>query len=743
MAYVRPQATVDQNLTLAPTSVDREQPAFVFGPNYELHRYSDDSEKANTAVGSWTEGMSADMAVDYPRVMDVDKVDKTYTKLVGDNVVVQVAKLGGDASQVAPILPEKTTASASEKNKVEVNGGYTKLFFSGCRYVKSASTDVLTDGVSLKVGDKVWVRYTDAAETQRVLTRVVAVEYLDAAANWDSDSSSEIPAAGTLVTIADPVSITASAMGLCDLVEVRQGVYFEKKDHITGTGYQWEQPDSGTSKDKVVIKTVLSVEDDAGYAKVLYADLFVTFREILTGYSDSYHHVVGAANVSAVLGTVDPDNPLAKGVHMACLNAATDDGDYAPPVYFMAVPEDSLEGYLQVLRRCTLTDKAYVFAPTTQDEAIFDLVEAHVKSMSTKEVKMWRIAVVSAKVPETVEKLSSASQTGGGDYYAIPVSDTAGVIPDVAGAEYNNLRVTVSNTSVDGNKDTQFRTTLVEGDWVRFNYGEDAWGDETFKEYKIVSVLNNNTVKIAGKVDVSGLAKVDGNTSYKPAKITIYHDYTSQEKSEIVASVSRNMASRRMVNVFPPVFKNNGVQMTGEFAACAVAGLISATEPQQPITNMPIQGIDDIPLTYQVYDKTDLDTIAAGGTFIIAQDLPGDLVYVRHQLTTAYYEGNLNTMELSITKNVDSISYAFADMFRPYYGKYNITPDLLAILENRANLVISQLSTNGGKYGPQLIGDQTFIRYVRQNELAKDHVDIAVTLGVPYPCNNIDIVLTV
>ena len=92
---------------------------------------------------------------------------------------------------------------------------------------------------------------------------------------------------------------------------------------------------------------------------------------------------------------------------------------------------------------------------------------------------------------------------------------------------------------------------------------------------------------------------------------------------------------------------------------------------------------------------------------------------------------------------MDSISYAFADVFRPYYGKYNITPELIAILENLAGNLISQLGGSTSVYGPQLIVETTKIKYVRQNQLLKDHVDIAITLGVPYPCNNIDIVLTV
>ena len=53
MAYQRPMVTVDQNITIAPTSIEREQPAFIFGPNYELHRYSNAEEKPKTAIGTF------------------------------------------------------------------------------------------------------------------------------------------------------------------------------------------------------------------------------------------------------------------------------------------------------------------------------------------------------------------------------------------------------------------------------------------------------------------------------------------------------------------------------------------------------------------------------------------------------------------------------------------------------------------------------------------------------------------
>jgi len=746
MAYQRPMVTVDQNMTTTPTSIERPQPAFIFGPNYELHRYSDDYEKAGTSIGMW-EG-AAMQNVAYPGAMDADKVDTGYTKLFGDNVVVQVADLG------AAQLPEKN----SNPSDVGINGGYTKLLFSGKKYVnydKDGNPVDNRDAVvrrNLEKGDVLVVTYGD----DKIVTKITDVAY--SASSWeleDSDSSSEGPD-GTLVTIetAIPESANVSVSGVV-LADVLQGVEFTRKNYNAMSGWQWEQKDvtiDGKTVKGVSVNALSALDpayfgDETTYGTVLYADLFLEYRELLDTYTDSFHSIVGASEVATALGTVDPDNPLAMGVYMAALNAATDDGDEAPPVYFMAVPTDDEEGYASVLKTATLTDRAYVFSPTTQDDVILELVRNHVIEMSTKTVKMWRIAAASAKIPTEEAKLSDAN-VHGLPYYAIPVSTNGSIAPEEGSSDvkYNKFRIVKSMTDNGPNEDVRLTTYgLLEGDVILFNPVTDPWGEKTPTAYTVRKVLNNHTVEIKeADIDTTGIGVLSGaNPSYAPKQIKIYHKRTAAQMAEAAASVSRSWASRRMLNVFPNYFEANGVTMTGEFAACAIAGLISATEPQQPITNMTVRGIDEIPITRQQYSNADLDLVASGGTFIIAQDLPGDIVYVRHQITTAYPDGNLNTAELSITKNVDSISYAFAEVFRPYYGKYNITPELIAILENLAGQLISQLGGSTSVYGPQLIMENTRIVYVRQNALMKDHVDIAISLGVPYPCNNIDIVLTV
>ena len=748
MAYQRPMVTVDQNMTIAPTSIERDQPAFIFGPNYELHRYSDAAEKAGIAVGAW-EQQANGLDVAYPNVVDPDNVDTGYTKLFGDNVHVQVANLG------PALLPEDNMPPSY----TDVAGGYTMLLFSGKKYVnydKDGNPVPLGTEVkkSLAKGDVLLVTYTDSSISgpQKAFRKIADVMYSDASWELDSSSTESEGPWGTIVVLEDAIPLTASGVSAV-LADVLDGVEFTAKN-IADVGadpkWQWKQTD--VTIDGVTVKGVkvnkLSAIDPAyfgtedQYGEVLYADLFLEYRELKLSFADSFHSVTGASEVEALLGAISPDNPLALGVYMAAINSATDDGDEAPPIYFMAVKTNDKAGYSDVLNTASNTDRAYVFAPTTNDDEVIELVRSHVLKMSTKTVKMWRIGSVSKFIPTEVAKLSSAN-TYGRPYYAIPVSEGGAIAPD-ADAKYNKFRIVKASDSSDPNDDVRLLSYgIVKGDRIEFNPVENAWGEIVPKEYTVKRVLNNHTVEIEGYINMDGIVAEPDAASYPPKQIQIYHKRTEAQMAEAAASESRELASRRMLNVFPNYFEQNGVTIGGEFAACAVAGLISATEPQQPITNVTVRGIDEIPITNLHYSADDLDTIAAGGTFIVTQDLPGDIVYVRHQITTAYPDGNLNTAELSITKNVDSISYAFADVFRPYYGKYNITPELIAILENLAGNLISQLGGSTSVYGPQLSVETTKIKYVRQNQLLKDHVDIAITLGVPYPCNNIDIVLTV
>ena len=714
----------------------------MFGPHYTLHRYSDASEKASTSIGAFTGSV---LTRAYPGVVNPGSVDEGYTSLHGDNVVVKLADLGNVT------LPEKGLDPAF----LAVEGGYARLLFAGKAYVDTADdgTSVPRDNVldrNLMAGDLLRISYKDTSSgTANVLiTEIRSVSYSNTGFDLDGSPALTEAGAGTLVTVADPIPETVGTEPVsASLVETLDGEAFGRRDETTDQSNKWQWEQGTYEIDGVTARGVkvnrLHVYDAVSgkYLEVLSADLFVSTRELDATFSGSIRSLVGASEVEKTLGEISPDNPLAMGVYMAALNATGDGGSAA--VYYMATPTDDMAGYADALSKATLTDRVYVLCPVTRDGGVIDMVKSHVNGMSDKAAKKWRIAAVSAEVPDAEPRLD-ASMNGGRPYYAVPVSASAGLNP-IANATFDMLRIVKSQDTNDGNADVSL--SLAAGDDVYVYTGsKDKWGGAVRTAYKVARVVNRYTVQVDGKIDLakgSGWAETDDQASYKPLKIEISHRLSAAERAEAVAAASRRLGTRRMVNVFPPSLRVGGETVTGEFGACAVAGLISATEPQQPLTNMKLGGIDGVPEVYSGYGEPDLDVMAAGGTFIIAQDMPGDAVYVRHQVTTAYSDGNLNTGEVSITKNVDSVAYAFAELYRPYYGKYNITPGLLSILDNLGAQLISQLCKDTGAYGPQLIEDGSEIKFVRQNELARDHVDVGVSLNVPYPCNNIDVVLTV
>ena len=89
------------------------------------------------------------------------------------------------------------------------------------------------------------------------------------------------------------------------------------------------------------------------------------------------------------------------------------------------------------------------------------------------------------------------------------------------------------------------------------------------------------------------------------------------------------------------------------YAAAAIVGQVGALPPQQGHTNYPIPGLTGV-VGSEKFTKAQLNRMAGGGTFILAQDVQGGAVYCRHQLSTDMT--SIETRELSITKIVDFVA---------------------------------------------------------------------------------------
>lgn len=528
----------------------------------------------------------------------------------------------------------------------------------------------------------------------------------------------------TLSKSIDAIAVNGAISG--SFCVQRSGVQFPKqRAHVPGE-FNWttqSTPIEGTGlfEDTITINPGLQVQDsgimdDDGsrpLLTVVSADLFVEYRALRVGESVAIGSVDSITEVSGKLGTVHPDNPLAQCVYHARLNS----GDRA--VYYMALPTNNMDGWEKVLEAASLSGDVYMMVPTTDDPDVLSATTAHIMEMSDPTVKRWRIGFFAPPIPVADPIYTAAADPNGNEFLATVTSNgTANVV--VKFVAFDGDPSTVTNATDD----------VRIGDKVRLNFDTDIWGNQTYEEYEVAAVDTNNSLVL--KTGPSGALDV-------ATKVEVWHPYVKSELADAIAVQSGAFYNSRIYRVFPPTFTYGGVMMNGPVGAAAVAGLASSVSPQQPITNVELLGFDDIPLVYQTFSRAQLNTMAGGGTLIVMQDTAGGKVYVRHQVSTRRIDEVLNSTELSLVKNTDSISYFFAAKFEKYIGKFNITPELLRVL----NVVLIDgvqylgSQTDVGLVGPQLLLESTVIGPMQQHPTLADVVIASLTAGLPNPFNGL------
>jgi hypothetical protein len=447
-------------------------------------------------------------------------------------------------------------------------------------------------------------------------------------------------------------------------------------------------------------------------------DLFLHYRALLSDQAGSVASIRDISDVIPELGVIDVDNPLALAVFKALENSGGVD------VFFTATPSDDLAGYTAALDLAEKIEEPYGLVPLTLDEAIQSAVVSHVDAMSTAEEKKWRLALVSSATPSINPVVTDANHPSSSDWMATVTDDTR-----VAGTQL---------TRVEFTENASLLTLVNVGDQVRLKFSTDAFGDESFITGEVAEVDSNTVLYLKDALD-SAITIAE--------KTEIYHPLSVSEIATAIAGRSAALGNHRVLHIFPTTASAFGLQVTGEYVAAAVAGLISGVAPQQGLTNVQVNGFDDIAQTYSVFNRTQLNEMAEGGTFIVTQETQGGPIFVRHQLTTAALDENLSTSELNQIKNLDSISFFYADRLRPYIGRFNVTPELVEVLRTQVQDGLNFLGsfTNIGLLGPQVIlaNGNTNIRTIQQHPTFKDRVIITIDLELPAPLNVIEATLVV
>ena len=445
------------------------------------------------------------------------------------------------------------------------------------------------------------------------------------------------------------------------------------------------------------------------------ADIYVEFRQPNYSLSDKIVTISGTDQLLTDVGfDIHPDDPLTYGTYMALTNSAD------KSVYVAAVGEGDNK-WSTTLSMARNMVGPYALAPLTDDPAVIDMVNSHVNAASGAETKRWRIAFVGTEAPTRVQLLESPSLIGEvtvGEGTSIKLSDPEG------GVNVNAYKLKVDDT--------------VEC----YNNGILAGS------VKVSGITDNETIIV-----VDSSSKLTDGTTYD---VAIFRPSTPNDQAEIIKNRSEDMHSRRMYHVYAGTRyttdspSGSHVVTDNYFLSAAVAGLLSSVPPQQGMTNIEIRGVRSVTDMYNKYTVDQLNLMASGGTLLIQQDHNQGACYIRHQLSTARKDGNLNTTELSLVKNLDSISYYFADSSRNMIGVTNVTPEILDIIRLMIRDGIAFLSTRtaitdsnvgGFSIGPQIIAEGSQLNSLEIDPVFKDTVNADIDLNLPKPFNLFNLVL--
>lgn len=772
MAYMLPQVVINQLFSEVPLNVIQNQNVLVFGPNYQIMDASDEERKpdlylghynGNTVYTNWPDTASgakeprktetSDGTVtepitfeEYPGLPSGTVIDTSSVRLVGDNVTIRLTTLESGEGKDGGFWKLDDDKSGDDfdgriKLKVNVAGADDRVNRNVFRR-------------DIRPGDRIRIEYYadedgDTVTREFYSTIMEIFETVKDSGNFDGIRIADVLPDEI---VEDREIDTEDSNGLrfydydVSFVTDLDGWDIPREATPAIGNYQWTAKDDGfvisgdlSAGENLVVNYPEWDGDEKQWHQIISADLYLSYRTLLMGATDTLHTISNNDDVYTVLGDVVPENPLAFGVWKTLQNSAD------RLVYYMATRGEGADDYQRVLDAATKTDKVYILTPLTQDPDILDNVQAHVDSMSTGQNKLWRIAFINHVTPEYNYLYTRATTTDGiGVFAKFSPYRNSGVrrIVDFVETEY------IGDAAVQRpSSQTKCMSQVVPLDFLVVysdKHLDPYTGDVAPKRYVIDRVLSNTSVRIVIPDDDDLISKLGDEET---VRVEVHHAYTYAEQAKAIASVSRSYMDRRVYNTFPTWYRDaKGNTVNGVFMACAAAGLVSSVLPQQPITNVEINGIEDVPVCYEgTFSRAQLNEIAEGGTFIIMQDLPGDRVYVRHQISTEYGSNNLLKSELSVTKNLDSISYYFAEVFRPLIGRYNITPKLLIVIRNMTMGALSVLErdTAVGLIGPQVLVEGTEITNLYQDPVNQDHVYMELKLNLPRPFNVLDLNLEV
>jgi hypothetical protein len=448
---------------------------------------------------------------------------------------------------------------------------------------------------------------------------------------------------------------------------------------------------------------------------VVEATLYMEYRAWVCSKGNKVYGISDIADIDDIPGALDPDNELKWGVSKALANANGTEVKYTA----VCDPSD-IDEWQNVIEQIVGRDDVYGLVPLTKNKTYLDLFQAHVNSQSVAEAGRWRVLWVNLTVTNSTAVVDATESTDGEAVLA-----TIGDDPDVSGDQWTIVSVPAGNANFITNG-------AAAGDIMRYNYTTDGWDDESYDEFVIDAVINEDSIRLN-----TGQSTIEVTVA---KKMEVHHNLNATEQAEQLATDAGVWGSRRVRAVWPDTVGSGGVTFSGYHACAILAGLRSGVAPNQGLTNVEMAGLDDVDRTVDMFNKTQLDDMANSGVWIITQADDGSII-TRHELTTAGY-GDVLTQEEMVTSNVDSMSFGFLNQTQDLIGRANVTPGTIEIIQNRVEGIIEfYKEVRIARLGGQLTEGQ--VLEIRQHSILKDRIVVNLELLVPVPLNNLELHLQI
>ncbi len=708
MAYIEPLVMVYQEYeSLSTTTQTAQLPACIIGPCYQIVDADEDEALANIAGGYVVSGLTG---VAIPNVAAGAVIDESSMQFRFKNPRVQLA---ADMSIAEATLNEIKPAAESLIGTIAVGDIIKFSGYDSEWRVYSVDSTKKTFLVNMEVPGVTVNRYIAfsaadyAANAEAGLFKLNGVVWRKVTADSDNNRYSVERNADQSATAVDVNS--KGTLSVEYIVNTSLKFSVERQVDEFTLSLEDAHVTADISSYKFSASGITAAVNGTDYP-VTQAELYVGYRALRQDLSS-----IGVAytvdEIKASLGKIDPRNPLAFGVNIALANAS-DTG-----IYYVGVDSDDTEGYTAAKDKLETYSPLYAIAPLTQDVGILNIFKLHAVSMSEAEAGQWRIVIGNTALPtEVVLAESNTDSSVGTVHKGTLAADGDGDLCWLKDAYGNFL-----SSSCDSGDTLVIRKIDEENDVVYEN------------SFTVESVPTDDIIIVLQNADFGDVA----NSPYAAGDVVEYkvvHKYNKEGQAKAIAAASEAFGSRRFVHVWPDICVVDGKELPGYYLCCAVAGAISSLQPHYGLTRLSIAGIEAVKHSGDMFNRSQLNTIAGGGTFIFVQDVPTAAPYIRHQLTTEY--GTVEFQEVSFVKNFDYVCYILKDVLQQYIGRWNITPSTIAAVEDSISAVLaSQMSVSYPMIGSPVLGFSDV--HAEQSEFSKDRVEAYCNVTFPYPLNTL------